>query len=284
MHPIYKNKENNEVRKTILSLVDEAGVDEVVSAMCAKVEKEKQASIFGKDSLYRAILGQVRSFLIDRAIAENGHILIKVDKDEWSSPQSRKTMQKLDLNNFEFPFVAGSILFGDENELVCFCVEKSKDGTTTLSVYKDTEYGVLFVFTKGGLLLKDSLDNNNISRDNKDMIYDVVSILLYIATFKKKLIIKDGRRPKMKGSKRKSIPKHSVHNIVLNQTVIARQSSTKKEHNKSDKYWLVRGHWRNQYHPKSGVHKPKWIDPHFRGCGKDMVEKVYKIKENNNGR
>lgn len=29
--------------------------------------------------------------------------------------------------------------------------------------------------------------------------------------------------------------------------------------------WIVRGHWRNQYYPSRGDHRPIWIDPHFAG-------------------
>jgi hypothetical protein len=29
--------------------------------------------------------------------------------------------------------------------------------------------------------------------------------------------------------------------------------------------WVVRGHWRNQYYPSRGDHRPIWIDPHFAG-------------------
>ena len=29
--------------------------------------------------------------------------------------------------------------------------------------------------------------------------------------------------------------------------------------------WLVRGHWRNQYFPASGEHRPLWIMPHVKG-------------------
>ena len=275
MHPIYKNRELNEARKRILSLVDKVGADKAIETMFERMKNEKQALVLDGESLRKAIIGQVQSFLLDRAIADNGHVLINVDKDEWSSSQSRKTIQKIDLNNFKFPFVAGSILF--DEELVCFYVEKSEDGSITLSVYRNMEHGVWFTFSKGGSPLKDSLDRNNIDDHNKDMIYDVVSILLYVAAFKRKLVVKESDRPRTKGSNRKNIPKHSIHNIVLKQTIIARQNSTKKEYKKSEKYWLVRGYWRNQYYSKSGVHKPKWIEPHFRGDGKDMAEKVYTI-------
>lgn len=29
--------------------------------------------------------------------------------------------------------------------------------------------------------------------------------------------------------------------------------------------WTVRGHWRNQWYPSRGEHRPVWINPHIKG-------------------
>lgn len=45
--------------------------------------------------------------------------------------------------------------------------------------------------------------------------------------------------------------------------------------------WIVRGHWRNHWHPKRQVHRPVWIAPHIKGPeGAPMLggEKVYALK------
>ena len=42
--------------------------------------------------------------------------------------------------------------------------------------------------------------------------------------------------------------------------------------------WIVKGHWRQQYYPSRGVHRPVWIAPHIKGPeGAPMLggEKVY---------
>jgi hypothetical protein len=31
--------------------------------------------------------------------------------------------------------------------------------------------------------------------------------------------------------------------------------------------WVVSGHWRNQWYPAAGVHRPRWIDAHVKGPG-----------------
>lgn len=45
--------------------------------------------------------------------------------------------------------------------------------------------------------------------------------------------------------------------------------------------WIVRGHWRQQWHPKRQVHRPVWIAPHIKGPeGAPLIggEKVYALK------
>lgn len=45
--------------------------------------------------------------------------------------------------------------------------------------------------------------------------------------------------------------------------------------------WLVRGHWRQHWHPARKVHRPVWIAPHIKGPeGKPMLggEKVYAVR------
>lgn len=45
--------------------------------------------------------------------------------------------------------------------------------------------------------------------------------------------------------------------------------------------WLVRGHWRQQWYPSRGAHRPVWIDPHVKGPeGAPLLggEKVYALR------
>lgn len=45
--------------------------------------------------------------------------------------------------------------------------------------------------------------------------------------------------------------------------------------------WLVSGHWRAQYYPSTGQHRPKWIYPHTKGPAdkplKVGAKKVYAV-------
>lgn len=50
----------------------------------------------------------------------------------------------------------------------------------------------------------------------------------------------------------------------------------------TDHRWVVSGHWRNQWYPKRGLHRPKWIPGHVKGPeGAPLrhVEKVHALRE-----
>lgn len=64
-----------------------------------------------------------------------------------------------------------------------------------------------------------------------------------------------------------------------------RRPKTTSGHGDSDReyhhQWIVRGHWRQQWHPKRQVHRPVWIAPHIKGPeGAPLIggEKVYALK------
>ncbi|MEU1273039.1 hypothetical protein [Streptomyces sp. NPDC005799] len=64
-----------------------------------------------------------------------------------------------------------------------------------------------------------------------------------------------------------------------------RRPKSSTDHGNSDReyhhQWVVRGHWRQQWHPKREVHRPVWIAPHIKGPeGAPLIggEKVYALK------
>lgn len=64
-----------------------------------------------------------------------------------------------------------------------------------------------------------------------------------------------------------------------------RRPKTSSGHGDGDReyhhQWIVRGHWRQQWHPKREVHRPVWIAPHIKGPeGAPLIggEKVYAWK------
>jgi hypothetical protein len=62
-----------------------------------------------------------------------------------------------------------------------------------------------------------------------------------------------------------------------------RQTHENIEHNETNWAcrWLVRGHWRRQWHPSTGQHVPKWILPYVKGPDgaplKPPTETVYSV-------
>jgi hypothetical protein len=51
--------------------------------------------------------------------------------------------------------------------------------------------------------------------------------------------------------------------------ITLRRPKSSNDHGDSDReyhhQWIVRGHWRQQYYPSRGVHRPVWIAPHVKG-------------------
>lgn len=75
------------------------------------------------------------------------------------------------------------------------------------------------------------------------------------------------------------------HEPALVRVVELRRPKSSGEHGDSGRefhhQWIVRGHWRQQWHPKREVHRPVWIAPHIKGPeGAPLIggEKVYAWK------
>lgn len=75
------------------------------------------------------------------------------------------------------------------------------------------------------------------------------------------------------------------HEPKLVRVIELRRPKTTSGHGDSDReyhhQWIVKGHWRQQWHPKREVHRPVWIAPHIKGPeGAPLIggEKVYAWK------
>lgn len=92
-------------------------------------------------------------------------------------------------------------------------------------------------------------------------------------------------RPDVSRAARKCAARQTVNSSV--NVVVLRRSDTSRdnpEHQSHIEYscqWLVRGHWRKQYYPSSGEHRPLWIEPHIKGPEdkplKPPTETVYSV-------
>lgn len=77
-----------------------------------------------------------------------------------------------------------------------------------------------------------------------------------------------------KGNKKTGIPNHKINVIFLNQANIEHSNHVGGVRKESEKTWIVRGHWRNQWYSSLDCHKPKWIDPHWKGSGQADAMKI----------
>jgi len=79
---------------------------------------------------------------------------------------------------------------------------------------------------------------------------------------------------------RQKVEQSGVRVISLRRPVGA-PSDGQGDHREWHHQWVVRGHWRRQWHPRVGLHRPTWIAPHIKGPeGAPMLggEKVYNLQ------
>ncbi len=210
------------------------------------------------------------------AIEKNGHVLVDIESDEWRSDITDRTLRALSPKDVKFPFKAGAIMAGKSNdEVVFFSVEDNElivsfevvqnDGSTGVmsqTISMDTEFGEFF----------------DMHPDNKEQLSMTISVLMYISAFKReKARVLEVTTNKLKASKKRAIPSHRIHTVYVRQPKSSGASHKQGGEKKSDKSWLVRGHWRNQYYKSKNKNAPKWIDPYWKGDGKEKLEKVYKV-------
>jgi hypothetical protein len=100
---------------------------------------------------------------------------------------------------------------------------------------------------------------------------------MYISAFKDDRERVPTKIIKCKAKKKHGVMKHNMRLITLKLSGMVKERGSSAGGSKSDKSWIVRGHWRNQWYQKDEVHRPKWIDPYWKGDGKDKLEKIYKV-------
>jgi len=235
--------------------------------------------------------------IITRQIMSEGHTLIKVKGEDWKSDITEKTLSKMKLKDFKFSFNSGTIIVG-ETEIHFAHIPKEtaiKDLTTNPDIFiaKDgqkiedmTSVLDIVVTTKSTnttwfiqIEENDYLFEKISDSDYKNLITITMSVLFYAATFKNNSERVKSKKVTGKKNSKLKIPKHVINNINLFQTINNSNENDRNGTNwKSDKRWIVRGHLRNQYYKSTNEHKLKWIDPYWKGSGKDEVEKVYNIK------
>lgn len=208
----------------------------------------------------QAVTGLALTVMAFLRVIDNGYILIDGGAESWSSKISENTIDKLNITNFKSPFLAGVVNF--ENEHVVFSIY---DTWLSIHVIDSGGFSTILVDGEKGTVGDAS---NNWDEKHKKRVYEVLSILLYIANFRSNN--KRVNKKSVKAKKSGNTPKHTINIIKLKQFV---QGGKTREGTswQSDKTWTVRGHWRHY------EEKVTWIDPYWKGIGKEIAEKIYKL-------
>lgn len=290
-HPIYRNKD-------IITLVNNIKNPLMKKGMSVGFEYVK---VNGDASMTNVLL----AMFVHEAIMKNGHTYINAKGDEWFSKISAKTLSQFKISEFKLPFKSAYIdLAGDDSIVYSEFMNSellTKINNLGINLAMDIDdlwmssedviiimHGVQYI----PLLTKLTIDENiaYIKSNTPDMedarvteLYEKIniflSVMLYIASYQNDDNRVSSRLVKGDKSASKGIKKHTVNVIKLYQhtaNIGDTESGGAGWH--SDKKWIVRGHWRSQYYKSTDENKPKWIDPYWKGDGKEEVEKIYSMK------
>jgi hypothetical protein len=260
------------VKKINHPMYDDKVYNLAFKAYMEKREKFYAMSLgFGEQSM-----GMIIHCKIMERIQNSGHILVDISGEEWESDISEKTLGELTPRNIRFPFSAGAIVDSyNEHKVMLFAVEDNQlmlsfevndfgeKGVSSLTIGSETTFSEFA---------------SEYPKYSSEM-FRFLSVMMYIAAFKKdKKRVKSQKLNKIKASKKRSTPSHRVNLVYVRQIKSSKgRFSGTSNAKKSDKSWLVRGHWRNQWYPSLKKNKPLWVDPYWKGSGKEEVEKIYKI-------
>jgi hypothetical protein len=199
----------------------------------------------------------------------NGLNIIEVQRDDFNSIVSRQTISKLKFKDLHIPLLAGTIGFdGDYNETLHYSFSDD-----CFSLYKEDEKGTIsFIFDFSDYTIEQEINNPFRRVHNQELIYDCLSVILYIGAYKdnkdrvKRSVIKQSK------NKKHSIPQGLIHKLKVFTPLY--DSKNSKGSRKNDKMFIVKGHWRNQ--PTKNGYKLKWIDQFWKGKqNKQMITKIY---------
>jgi len=303
-HPIY-DEELPEVMRKAAVLTFEGKHDQAQRMLKHVIDKfgedrGEEHEIIKQNSEYSLTMMMMQARL-SALVMITGFVWIDATRDEWFSPLSMKVISSITLDNFKMPFNTGVIsiskrdyLFHKDEEglLIVLLQDKYLSGLAKENAHFDEIIDLLAedqsfphaIFNDGSKTIGELVDDGGLytsenSEGQKQEFYAVMSALMYVAMSNSSVEeFKDTvKRKKVLAKKRKSYPRHVTNVINVRQRVRVRDGKSVSNGSKSEKMWIVRGHWRNQYYSKTDEHKHKWIDPYFKGEGKVAAEKVYRI-------
>ena len=296
-HPIYNHLTSEEIKIAMLDV--EGKTDEAEERIKELIFRLKGIRVTNENRIIEFPL--VVRTAVAAAVILGGHVKIDASCDGWYDETSRKTIASIPAKNFKMPFHSGSItvgknvyIFAHHGEKLYFVLiseteeEKnsdfdiSKGELPNIDDAKRITLPLCILEQDSDITVGEEIAKNNFSEQQAKEVYSLLSALMYI-TMSKASIEEYGdslqtKTVVSKGKKKKGIPRHTTRVINVRQKIKKGNGKTHSR-GKSDKTWIVRGHWRNQWYAKLNGHKPKWIDAYFKGDGKIAADKVYKLQK-----
>jgi len=150
-----------------------------------------------------SILSYMDDFAMMAAIEGNGMVLIEVDRDEWNSAISRKTLSEMKVGDIKLPFNAGAIqssTFDEGYMLFARAVsETTGEGALRFQIpvknipeermpsyakgnNPEDGIGLITITLPNSLYVADAV--SEIDEEGANYVYSILSILMYISLFK----------------------------------------------------------------------------------------------------
>ena len=238
----------------------------------------------------------IRGILAIKLVKENGHNLITLsNNDDWQETLSIKTFRSMKVEDLLLPYegfaisvqkgfhqaVLEGVGVGELGYVLVGKIEGTLNLLATVDVEGSDVQGWQVRTLEPTELISADLGDNVWT---EELLFKIVSICMYATTFKKdKSRVLPVKEVLFKGSKRKNIPRHTTSTVILKQPQYKLEGkSHTTSHSKSNKMWMVRGHWRNQPFGKyiegeERKTKLTFIDPHWRGEGSEVMIREVRI-------
>lgn len=304
-HPIYEHLTRKQIE--VVGLMVDGKDDEAQKKMdhdkATRHQRYVEMGMEKKDAeetMYDK-MNDMQSYLSAR-VAIEGLVHVDASSDEWYSDLSKKVISSIQMENFKIPFPSGvislkrrSYLFSSDKTGFIICLLADKEMLKMIDAGKsvdeisdalaeDAAFPFVVMENEKHRTIGEhinqatSLEESTADRQMKEF-YALMSALMYVAMANSSVEEYGDtvKQKKVLAKKKKGIPRHVTNMINVRQRVKKSNGGVSPVNWKSDKMWIVRGHWRNQYYSKTDEHKHKWIDPYFKGDGKVAADKVYKI-------
>jgi hypothetical protein len=213
--------------------------------------------------------------------------------------EASETLEKFALQPDDVPCATGLIVFDGEAPFEASYEDGCKNELRAIAWYADPNgSGVLVIpgvlphgwLGRGSRVAMDpgSLFLAPFSNQIEELlgagpVFDVFGLLLTVWLLMAQPLAEHSQAQPDRAARRRL--QRAGHESAPIRVIELRRPKNSGGHGVSDReyhhQWIVKGHWRQQWHPKREVHRPVWIAPHIKGPdGAPLIggEKVYAWK------